>query len=481
TVRAPEAFTSPLGLGPVDPGALEALRAANASNQAKRLEVGIGRDTGAASATWVAVQGGMAARWRVRSEGAASLRVALRAPSWPEDAELRFAGNGDGVVYGPYSGAQARSAGAAYWSPVLEGDSATVEVFVPRGSPLPELDVARVSHLFVSFAAAKADIVAKVAQPCQVNIICRAASEPALADAGRAVARIAFTTASGGSAFCTGTLLNSTGGGLTPYFATAGHCISAPSEAASVTTRWNYETATCTGTALNTADTAVGGGATLLYTNTTEDFTLMRLNGSPPAGAVFSGWNSARLNPGEAATAIHHPTGDVKKVSLGTAAGVGKSVVADGNGFRIQWAGTSTGFTEPGSSGSGIFSGNASEGYRFRGTLQGGPIVTCSAPVSQLYDYYSRFDLNFPFVAQFLSTPLTLGANAVSNPGFESGAASWSESPAGSIITNDASLARSGSWYAWLGGANNFQDAVTGSLAVPAGAARLQFWYRIAT
>jgi hypothetical protein len=430
----------------------------------------------------VATEGGMAARWRVRSEGAESVRVALRAPDWPADAELRFAGNGDGVVYGPYSGAQARAAGAGYWSPVLEGDTATVEVFVPRGSALPELDVARVSHLFVSFAAAKADIVAKVAQPCQVNFICRAATDAALAEAGRAVARIAFTTASGGSALCTGTLLNSAGGGLAPYFATAGHCISAPSEAASITTRWNYETATCTGSSPSAADTQVGGGATLLYANTTEDFTLVRLNGTPPAGAVFSGWDSARLDPGDAATGIHHPTGDVKKVSLGTAAGVGKSAAADGNGLRIQWAAAATGFTEPGSSGSGVFSGNASAGYRFRGTLQGGPIVTCSAPVAELYDYYSRFDLNFPFVSEFLSAAPSLGGNVVPDPGFEAGTASWSESPAaGSVITHDPSAARSGSWYAWLGGVNNLDDSVTTTLTVPPGAARLRFWYRILT
>lgn len=481
--RAPGAGSSAVDLGPVAPDAIDAIRAANAGNDSKRLEVGVGREVpGLANAAWVATEGGMAARWRIRSEGADSMRVALRAPAWPSDAQLRFSGSGDGIIYGPYSGAQAARSGATYWSPVLEGDTATVEVFVPRGSSLPELDVARVSHLFVSFAAAKADVIAKVAAPCQVNFICRASTDAALAEAGRAVARIAFTSATGGSAFCTGTLLNSTSGGFTPYFATAGHCVSAPSEAASVTTRWNYETAACSGTALSTSDTQVGGGATLLYANTTEDFTLMRLNGTPPAGAVFSGWDSARLDPGDAATGIHHPTGDVKKVSLGTAAGVGQSGVADGNGLRIQWTGTATGFTEQGSSGSGIFSGNGSAGYRFRGTLQGGPLVNCSAPVSDLYDYYSRFDLNFPFVSQFLSTGPGLGANVVGNPGFESGASSWTETPAaGSILTNDASLARSGSWYAWLGGANDYEDSLTATLAIPAGAARLRFWYRIAT
>ena len=487
--RAPGAFTTKIRLGAPEAAAISALKAANARGDSKRLEVGIGRELpgseqALAVARWINAPGGSVARWQVTSEAALSLRVALRAPSWPANAELRFAGNAQPVVYGPYAGANAAAAGAAYWSPVLEGDTATVEVFVPRGEALPDLDVARVSHLFVSFADPKAEVAAKT-EPCQVNFICRAASDAALAEVGRAVARIAFTTESGGSALCSGTLLNNTAGGFTPYFATAGHCIGIPSEAASITTRWFYETATCAGTALNTADTQVGGGATLLYANASEDFAFMRLNGTPPGGAVFSGWDATRLNPGDPVTGIHHPTGDVKKVSLGTGAGVGRSVVADGSGFRIQWNATATGFTEQGSSGSGIFSGNASSGYRFRGTLQGGPIVTCSAPISTVFDYYSRFDLAFPFIAQYLSpsSAPALGGNALGNPGFESGTTSWTQSStAGTpIITNDAAAARSGSQYAWLGGANNVTDTLTQTLAIPAGTARLQFWYRITT
>jgi len=487
--RAPGAFTAKIRLGAPDAAAISALKAANARRHNKRLEVGVGRELPEseqplAAARWIDSPGGSVARWQVTSEAALSLRVALRAASWPARAELRFAGNAQPFVYGPYTSADAAAAGAAYWSPVLEGDTATIEVFVPRGETLPDVDLALVSHLFVSFADPKAEIAAKTA-PCQVNFICRAAGDAALAEAGRAVARIAFTTASGGSSFCSGTLLNSTTGGFTPYFATAGHCIATPSEAASVTTRWFYETAACTGTALNSADTQVGGGATLLYANTSEDFAFMRLNGTPPAGAVFSGWDAARLDPGEPVTGIHHPTGDVKKVSLGTAAGVGKSVVVDGTGFRIQWTATATGFTEPGSSGSGIFSGSATSGYSFRGTLQGGPIVGCSAPISTVFDYYSRFDLAFPFIAQYLSPASTpaLGVNALTNPGFESGSAAWTQSSTAAtpIITNDSAAARSGSQYAWLGGANSVTDTLQQSLAIPAGTARLQFWYQITT
>jgi lysyl endopeptidase len=490
TFLATEVQLARIRLTAPDPAAIDALKAANARARTKRLEVGIGRDLpaselAAASARWTPVAEGHVARWSVTSDGARSLRVALRATEWPDTAELRFAGNAQStLVYGPYAGADAQSAGAGYWSPVLEGDTATVEVFVPYGAGLPDVAIDRISHLFVSFADPKADLAAKAAAACSVNLVCRAAVDAALAETGRSVARISFVNANGDSALCTGTLLNSTGGAQTPYFATAGHCIATRSEAASVTTRWFYETAACSGTTLNTADTQVGGGAVLLYANESEDFSFMRLNGTPPAGAVFSGWDSARLNPGQPMTGVHHPDGDVKKVSLGTAAGVGKSVVADGDGFRIQWSSTATGFTEPGSSGSGIFSGTAAAGYRFRGTLQGGPLVGCSSQLVDLYDYYSRFDLAFPFVAQYLSpaSAPAPGPNALANPSFE-GVASWTQASTSgaALLTNDPSLARTGSGYAWLGGVDSATDTLSQVLTIPAGAARLQLWYRIAT
>lgn len=486
TFRAPGAPSVDVHLPPPEPGVVAAIKASNAQSTHKRLEVGIGREVPSSPPRWTAVEGGSVARWRVRSESALSLRVALRSPEWPAEVQIRAAGNAESIVYGPVSGEQAARSGAAYWSPVLEGDTATVEVFVPRGSPLPALDLAHVSHLFVSFADPKAELVAKASQPCQVNLICRSATEPALAEAGRSVARITFTNTSGSSVLCTGTLLNSNGGGSTPYFATAGHCIGAPSEAASITTRWFYETAGCTGTAINPASTQVGGGATLLYASASEDFALVRLNATPPANAVFSAWDATRLNPGEPVTGIHHPDGDPKKVSLGTAAGVGRSSVAEGNGFRIQWTGASTGFTEPGSSGSGIFTGNATAGYRFRGTLQGGPIGACTDAPSRLYDYYSRFDLAFPFVAQYLMAQgaPALGPNALANPGFESGFGSWTQATSAGnsqVVTNDPALAHTGGWYAWLGGVNGLTDTLYQNLTIPAGTARLQFWYRVST
>jgi hypothetical protein len=75
-------------------------------------------------------------------------------------------------------------------------------------------------------------------------------------------------------------------------------------------------------------------------------------------------------------------------------------------------------------------------------------------------------------------------ANLVLNPGFENGAASWTQvSTFANVITEEPTAAHAGSWDAWLGGYHSGSDTLSQDIAIPASAtdARLQFWYRINT
>ncbi|MGN6088939.1 MAG: M4 family metallopeptidase, partial [Actinomycetales bacterium] len=73
------------------------------------------------------------------------------------------------------------------------------------------------------------------------------------------------------------------------------------------------------------------------------------------------------------------------------------------------------------------------------------------------------------------------GTNVVANPGFESGAVSWTASSG--VINNDSTVSNSGSWEAWLDGyGTTHTDTVSQSVTLPAGAsATLGFWLRVAT
>jgi hypothetical protein len=74
--------------------------------------------------------------------------------------------------------------------------------------------------------------------------------------------------------------------------------------------------------------------------------------------------------------------------------------------------------------------------------------------------------------------------NRLLNPGFEDGLAFWTESSPFFVISNSAShSARTGSWYAWLGGVDNLVEFAYQDVRIPANAtqANLEFWYRIFT
>jgi len=571
---------SVLALDAIDPGEIEAVRQSNSATFHKKLQIGIGREivatkglAGSAALQWTPVADGLAAHWEVSSSGAHALRVGLAVGRLPAGAELRFAGRKDlGTVYGPFRPGDI-AAGETYWSPVLEGDAAIVEVFVPTGTANSEvaMSIARLSHLFASPSDPNLESLAKASQSCEVDLICLSSGNAALASVGKSVAKMTFSDGQGGGTYlCTGTLLNTTNSSFTPYFYSANHCMSTQASANTLTTHWFYDRTSCGSGSAGSSYTQLTGGATLLYANAASDALLLRLNGSPPAGAVFAGWDSNTLSSGIALTAVHHPAGDFKKVSLATMGGFG-SPFDSSTGFIISsWNSTTTGVTEGGSSGSGIFTVNSTSGqYQLRGGLYGGP-SSCTASGASLRDYYSRFDQVFPAISQYLAptsgacgyslsptsvtvgsgatsgtltvtttsgcawsttsnaswitssssgsgsgtvsysvaansgaartgtltiagqsftvsqqAPVTSSTNLLSNPGFESGTAGWTQSATGGfpIIYQDASVAHGGSWYAWLGGYDNGTDTLYNSVTIPADAtqASLRFWYYIGT
>ncbi len=78
--------------------------------------------------------------------------------------------------------------------------------------------------------------------------------------------------------------------------------------------------------------------------------------------------------------------------------------------------------------------------------------------------------------------PPPSGGNLVANPGFESGATSWTQTAG--VITSDATKAHAGSWLGWLDGyGTTHTDTLSQTVAIPAGknSATLSLWLRIVT
>jgi hypothetical protein len=386
-------------LDPADAKMIEQARSANAKNFHKRLQIGVGRPVGAELVpVWTPVDGGYAAQWTVTSPAAEALRLEVSVRGAGDGAELRFAGQGELAAVYAAPASEFDTGSPSRWSPVLPGETAIVEVFVTAIPATPAtIAIDQVSHIFA--APWDSASLAKASGSCEVDFVCRAANDPALATVGRAVAKMTFSE--GGSSYlCTGTLLNPTGAAI-PYFYSASHCISTQSVASTLTTHWFYDRTGCGTGSTSSSYVQLTGGATLLYGNGTSDALLLRLNANPPSNAYRAGWDASTISAGVAVTAVHHPAGDWKKVSLGTVGGFGNPTGSGTNFIRSNWNSTATGVTEGGSSGSGLFTNNGSA-YIFRGGLFGGP-SSCTASASNLYDFYSRFDQVYPSIAQYLN------------------------------------------------------------------------------
>jgi lysyl endopeptidase len=398
-----------------------ALKRHNGEPGIKPLQIGIGRDLASEAdpystvqpeLSWHAVTGGLIARLEVTSPRASGLRVGLRLANLAAGSELRVAGSDQPDVIhlaGSHELEQLVDTGGLYWTAVTDGEGQSIELFVPHGTGLVEPPVIRVessSHLLVALNSS-ADIAKALGDSgsCQIDVVCRFnALGQRFVNAKNSVAR--YVVQNGASTYsCSGTLLNDADpSGFTPWFITAQHCVGSQSHANTVRTFWNFETPACN------VDNAgpniqIGGGAALMHADARRDATLLRLNRAPPSGAIFAGWDANPLAAGSAITAIHHPAGDIKKVSRGTHSGVTANVTIGGNAridmLRATW---NEGSTEGGSSGSGLFT-LGQNNYQLRGTLSGGSASCSNASQPETggnRDYYSRFSDVYPSIRQFI-------------------------------------------------------------------------------
>jgi hypothetical protein len=218
---------------------------------------------------------------------------------------------------------------------------------------------------------------------------------PEFLSQSRSVVRMLFVR--GGNTFlCTGTLLNDKRSSLTPYLLTAEHCISSQEEASSLITDWFYRSSGCDTGTLGAGARRRFGGATLLHAAAATDTAFLRLHDAPPPGAVYAGSYFGPLEPGLPLATVHHPKGDLQKISTGQllrfsiCAGdtCQPSDASEGTYLTMRW---NEGVTEGGSSGSALFRTLGARRYVV-GQLYGGA-TSCLDPSGN--DHYGRFDVAY--------------------------------------------------------------------------------------
>jgi lysyl endopeptidase len=196
-----------------------------------------------------------------------------------------------------------------------------------------------------------------------------------------------------GGGFCTGSLVNNTTGTIIPYFMSARHCGTNPTN---WVFRFRWEAPVGQTSCATIANSGNGpqtmnvNGATLRADNNTSDFVLVELNSAPNPtwGIYYNGWDNSDASNATNATGIHHPDGDIKKICREEQPLTQTTTAFNGAQNRV-WtvADWDYGVTEPGSSGSPLFN----QDKRMIGVLSGGGAACTGTTDNNLSDIYGRF------------------------------------------------------------------------------------------
>ena len=336
------------------------------------------------SGTWTTLHDGTSV-WRIGIEcrDALSINFEFHEFDIPEGAKV-FVMNDRGDRIGAFTRANMTPEKMLGVQP-LRGERIVIEYSVPAGSDIGRLRIGQVTHGYrdvFKYSRGLGD-----SGSCNNNVICP--QYDPWRDQIRSVAIITVN----GSGLCTGTLINNCAQDGTPYFLTARHCLPGNNNVSTWVFRFNWESPSCSSNQNGPTNQTVSG-ASLLAQNAGSDMALLQLNATPPASynVYYSGWNRSGTT-GTSSVAIHHPSGDVKKISFDNNA-PGQGTYGNASCWRIlNWE---SGTTEPGSSGSGLWDQNK----RLIGQLYGGD-ASCSNNVN---DYYGRFDVSYPFIQQWLGS-----------------------------------------------------------------------------
>ena len=227
------------------------------------------------------------------------------------------------------------------------------------------------------------------------------ASDPYGLDAVKEnVKKAAGMLLTGGSSFCSGTLVNNTNNDGTPYFLTAHHCGGGEGSWA-FRFNWRSPNPSC-GTTANSTNGSFNqtvSGSILRASSSQSDMELVEItdlsffNNNPDV--VWSGWNNSTIQTPNVNFGIHHPSGDIQKVCRDDNGATRTSQSFNGNANTQMWriADWDLGVTEGGSSGSALFN----ETGHLIGMLSGGSAQCSGTNDNGGFDVYGRFGVAWDF------------------------------------------------------------------------------------
>lgn len=343
--------------------------------------------------TWEVLPGGEGRIWRLKIESQGAKAMALYFDNFylPSGGKMFVYNEKRDQVIGAFTSANNHESGF-FATEAIPGQSIIVEYFQPWDVlEMPAINISDVAYFYRGVSSLIPSD--KLSGACEVNINCSEGTN--WQDEKKGVVKIQIKN--GSYIFlCSGSVMNNTAQDCAPYVLTADHCAYDNSYAStSDLNQWvfifKYEASSysgssstghksMTGCSLKAHDTYGSGGSG-------SDFYLVRINSNIPSTHTpyYNGWNKA-TTASTSGVSIHHPEGDIKKISTYTTTLTSVYVGFPNSHWEVVWAPTTNGHgvTEQGSSGSPIF--NASG--QVVGTLTGGNSF-CNTPTAP--DYYGKF------------------------------------------------------------------------------------------
>lgn len=334
------------------------------------------------SGNWETLKDG-SGLWRlsIKSTGAYSINLIFESFQLAKGSKLFIYNQDKSTVLGAFTEKNNKPHGY-FATNLIEGDQITLEYYEPanaRGKGHFTLTTVVHAYRNVTQNLTKS-LAAGGSGPCNINVNCPLGSN--WTNERNAVTRVVL-----GGGFCTGSLVNNTSNDGTPYYLTANHCYQTANPATWVFL-FNYQSSTCNGS--NGPGNQSLNGAIFRANNAGSDFALVELDDVIPSSynPYLAGWRNDD-NPSSSSVCIHHPSGDIKKISRDQNPTTSTSFSGASTWMIGAWE---EGTTEGGSSGSPLFDEAT---HQIIGQLYGGSAACNGINPNNEPDFYGKFSTSW--------------------------------------------------------------------------------------